>query len=357
MIIGVPKEIKNNEFRVALTPNNLLTLAEMGHKILIQAGAGEGSGFSDDDYISKGGKIVSSLDELYKKSELILKVKEPLESEYSLFKENQIVFTYFHFASNKQLLKAMISRKIIGIAYETVENGDGSLPLLAPMSEIGGKVSVLSSLPYLTKPYGGMGKLVSASSGIRPCSSLVIGAGVAGLNAAKMLAGVGANVYLLEIDNKKIRELSNILPKNIMVLKSSKNLICNLCREVDILVGAVLIPGHKAPKIVSKEMVASMKKLSIIIDISIDQGGCVETSKPTTHSNPTFKYGDIIHYCVTNIPGIVPKTSTEALSNATIDYIIEIANKGIDEAIKGNESLKKGLNIYKGEIVNKAILS
>lgn len=352
MIIGIPKEKKNEEYRVSITPDNAKTLIDLGHKILIEKEAGAGSGFTNEEYDMVGATIKENIYEIFEKSDMILKVKEPLESEYKLFREGQIVLTYFHFASSKKLLEAMIKDKIAAIAYETVQDENKCLPLLEPMSEIAGKLSTQIAAYLLTKPFKGKGLLIGGASGVPAANVLVIGAGIAGVNAAKIAAGMGANVSLLDININKIRYLSNFLPKNIILLQANKTIISKLSKEADIVIGAVLIPGEKAPKILSQEDVKNMKKGSVVVDISIDQGGCFETSKPTCHSDPIYVEHDVIHYCVTNIPGMVPQTSTTALSNATISYVIDIANMGLEKIIDRNIALKRGLSLLNGEIID-----
>ena len=356
MIIGIPKEKKDEEYRVSITPDNAKTLIDLGHEILIEKEAGAGSGFSNEEYEIVGATIKEDVGEIFNKSEMILKVKEPIESEYKLFRNGQIVFTYFHFASSKELLSSMIKNKIIAIAYETVQDENGSLPLLEPMSEIAGKLSSQIAAYLLTKPFGGKGLLIGGASGVLAANVLIIGAGIAGVNAAKIASGMGANVSLLDININKIRYLSNFLPKNIILLQANKTIIGKLSKEADVVIGAVLIPGEKAPKIMSQEDIKNMKKGSVVVDISIDQGGCFETSKPTCHSNPVYIEHDIIHYCVTNIPAMVPQTSTVALSNATINYVIDIANMGLEKAIEGNIALKSGLSLLNGEIIDEKLL-
>jgi alanine dehydrogenase len=356
MIIGILKERKDEEYRVSITPDNAKTLINLGHEILIEKEAGIGSGFSNEEYEMIGATIKEDANEICNKSEMILKVKEPIESEYELFRNGQIVFTYFHFASSKSLLDSMIKRKIIAIAYETVQDENGCLPLLEPMSEIAGKLSTQIAAYLLTKPFGGKGLLIGGSSGVLSANVLIIGAGVAGVNAAKIASGMGAIVNLLDININKIRYLSNFLAKNINLIQSNSTIISKLSREADVVIGAVLIPGEKAPKIMSEDDIKNMKKGSVVVDISIDQGGCFETSKPTCHSNPVYINHDIIHYCVTNIPAMVPQTSTIALSNATINYVIDIANKGVEKAIEENIALKRGLSLLNGEIIDEKLL-
>jgi len=355
LIIGIPKEIKDNENRVSLTPENVLILTEMGHKVIVQKNAGKGSGFTDNDYKEVGAKVVNSAKKIFDEAKMIVKVKEPLGVEYPLFHQGQIVFTYFHFASNVDLLKALIKKKVTAIAYETVQNDDGTLPLLAPMSEVAGKLSAQIGASLLTKTFGGCGKLIGGVTGTIPSKVLIIGAGISGESAARVAAGMGADVTLLDINIDRLKFLSNVLPKNVTLIKSNSSVIGSLCKDADIVIGAVLVKGEKAPRVVTEKNIMDMKEGSVVVDVSIDQGGCIETSHPTTHTNPTFTKHGVIHYCVTNIPGIVPRTSTIALSNATIPFIVNLANKGLEKAVKENHALKRGLSIQNGKIVDDKI--
>lgn len=351
MIIGVPKEIKNNENRVALTPAGAAELVKHGHELYVQTTAGLGSGFLDEDYISAGARILSSIEEVYSISEMIIKVKEPIESEYSLIKENQILYTYFHFASSEKLTKAMVESKSICLAYETVELPDGSLPLLVPMSEVAGRMSVQEGAKYLEKTYGGRGVLLGGVPGVPPAKVLIIGGGIVGTEAAKMAAGLGADVTIMDVSLKRLRYLDDIMPANVKTMMSNEYNIRELVQNHDLIIGAVLIPGAKAPSLVTRDMLKTMNPGTVLVDVAIDQGGCIETTVPTTHDNPTFVIDDIIHYSVANMPGAVPRTSTIALTNATLPYAIKIANLGWKEACKQNTPLKKGLNIVNGNIV------
>ncbi len=354
MIIGVPKEIKNNEYRVGLIPAGVKRLVEQGHTVYVEKDAGIGSGISNEEYEKAGAKILNSAKEIYEKVEMIIKVKEPLPQEYPLIKENQILFTYFHFASSKELTDAMLKSGAICIAYETIETSDKKLPLLIPMSEIAGRLSVQEGAKYLEKPFGGRGVLLGGVPGVKPAKVAIIGGGVVGSNAAQIASGFLADVYIFDINLERLRYLSHILPKNVKTLYSDHYTLMNVLKEADLVIGAVLIPGAKAPKLITREMLKVMKPNSVIVDVAIDQGGCCETSKPTTHSEPTFVVDNVVHYCVANMPGAVPRTSTFALNNATIPYAIEIANKGIN-ACKEREDIKKGLNIYKGKITYKHV--
>ncbi len=355
MIIGVPKEIKTSEHRVALTPGGLWELKNQQHTILIQTGAGEGSGYSDEDYRNAGGIIIKTPEELYAQADLILKVKEPLASEYPLIRENQIIFTYFHFASSRPLTEAMIKSKAICIAYETVEKADRSLPLLIPMSEVAGRMSVQQGAKYLEKQHKGRGVLLGGIPGVRPANVLILGAGIVGTNAAKMAAGLGAQVTIMDINLARLRHLSDILPANVTTVMSSEYNITEAVKVSDLIIGAVLIPGAKAPILVRKEMLKLMQPGTVMVDVAVDQGGCIETCRPTTHDEPTYLIDGIVHYCVANMPGAVPYTSTIGLTNATLPYLLQIAGKGWEKACAENPELQKGLNIVRGEIIYKPI--
>jgi len=355
MIIGIPKEIKNNENRVAITPAGVKAFCQAGHQVIVQKSAGLGSGIEDKEYNEAGATIIETTKEVFKKADMIMKVKEPLASEYDLLKEGQILFTYFHFASSLELTKAMMKRKVICITYETVQTGDGSLPLLAPMSEVAGKMAVQMAAYYLAAPYGGRGVLMSGVPGVSPAKVVVIGGGTVGTNAAKVAAGMGARVILFDININRLKYLDDVLPKNIILLMSNQHSIEEETKDADAVIGAVLIPGAKAPKLMSEEMVKKMKPNSVIVDVAIDQGGCIATSKPTSHSDPIYKLHNVSHYCVTNMPGAFPRTSTFALTNATLPYGLEIANKGYKESIKGNKALAKGLNVIDGKVTYKPV--
>jgi len=354
MIIGVPKEIKQSEYRVALTPSGVVELKKCGHTILIETHAGEGSGYTDDDYKAAGAEIVNEAKTVFSKAELLLKVKEPLEPEYKLIKENQVVFTYFHFASSEQLTKAMIASKAICIAYETVEK-DGILPLLVPMSEVAGRMAVQQGAKYLEKHNQGRGVLLGGVPGVKPASVVILGGGIVGAEAAKMAAGLGARVTLMDVNLVRLRHLAEILPANVTTIMSNEYNIREAVKEADLVIGAVLIPGGKAPILVSRAMLKDMKKGSVLIDVAVDQGGCIETCKPTTHDNPTYVIDGVVHYCVANMPGAVPYTSTIALTNSTLPYILKLANKGWKTALKEDRAFEKGLNICQGKIVYKKV--
>lgn len=355
MIIGVPKEIKNNENRVALTPGGALQLTKYGHTVLVQHTAGDGSGFTDEQYVEVGAQILPTIEDVYAKAEMIMKVKEPIEPEFALIRENQLLFTYFHFASYEPLTKAMVDSNSVCLAYETVEKTDRSLPLLVPMSEVAGRMSVQQGAKWLEKPMKGRGILLGGVPGVRPAKVMVIGGGIVGTEAAKMAAGLGADVTILDLDLKRLRYLSEIMPANVNTFMSSEHNIKELLPTHDLIIGAVLIPGAKAPKLITKDMLKLMNPGSVLVDVAIDQGGCFETSKPTTHEDPVYIIDDIVHYSVANMPGAVPYTSTLALTNATLPYALQLANKGWKRACEENEELKLGLNIINGDIVYKGV--
>ena len=355
MKIGIPKEIKNNEFRVAMTPVGVKELVNKGHKVILQKNAGLESNFSDKEYLKSGATIYETADDIYNNSEMILKVKEPIKEEYNKIKKNQIVFTYFHFASNEKLTQAMVNNKSICMAYETVEKVDKTLPLLKPMSEVAGRMAAQEGAKYLEKPMGGRGILLGGVESVAPAKVLIIGGGISGTEAAKMCSGLQANVTILDTDETKIKELNKVMPKNVKAILSNKKILYKCAIQSDLIIGAVLITGGKAPKLITKKMLKDLKKGCVLVDIAIDQGGCFETSKPTTHQNPTYLVDGILHYCVANMPGAVPYTSTLALTNNTLPYIIEIAEKGWKKACKENMELKKGLNIISGHVVYKEV--
>ena len=355
MIIGIPKEIKESEHRVGMTPSGVQTLIQNGHDVYVQNSAGQGSGHSDEDYSNVGANLLKTIEEVYDISEMIIKVKEPLKKEYSLIKEGQIIYTYFHFASSLELTKAMIDSKSICIAYETVENSDRSLPLLTPMSEVAGRMAAQQGAKFLEKHQKGCGILLGGVPGVSPAKAVVLGGGVVGTQSAKMLAGLGADVTILDISLDRLRELDDIMPKNVKTKFSNQYNIKQEIQNAHLVIGAVLIAGAKAPNLITKDMLKDLRKGTVLVDVAVDQGGCFETTKPTTHSSPTYIIDDVLHYSVANMPGAVPMTSTEALTNATVAYAIEIANKGWKKACNENEPLKKGLNIINGDIVYKAV--
>ncbi len=355
MIIGVPKEIKNNENRVALTPAGARELTKRGHRVFVQASAGVGSGFTDAEYQKAEAGILPTIEEIYHKAEMIVKVKEPIEEEYGLIREDQLVFTYFHFASYEPLTRAMIDSKAVCLAYETVELPDGSLPLLIPMSEVAGRMAVQEGAKYLEKPYKGRGLLLGGVPGVPSANVMVIGAGVVGTQAAKMAAGLGARVTILDVNLQRLRYLEDVMPDNVSTLFSNEYNIRNLIRDHDLIIGAVLIHGAKAPKLITRDMLKEMRPGTVMVDVAVDQGGCIETCQPTTHENPTYVIDEVVHYCVANMPGAVPSTSTYALTNATLPYAIQLADKGWQRACQENESLRKGLNIVKGAVVYQGV--
>ncbi|GAB4339566.1 MAG: alanine dehydrogenase [Flammeovirgaceae bacterium] len=355
MIIGVPKEIKKNENRVALTPAGAKELTKRGHTVYVQTNAGIESGFSDDEYITAGAQIKPNAEETFKVAEMIMKVKEPIASEYNLIKENQLVFTYFHFASSHELTKAMVASKAVCLAYETVEKADGSLPLLIPMSEVAGRMAIQQGAKYLEKQMGGRGILLGGVPGVQPAKVLILGGGIVGAQAAKMAAGLGADVAIMDISLPRLRYLADIMPANVSTLMSNEYNIRSLIPHHDLIIGAVLIPGAKAPHLITRDMLKLMKPGTVIVDVAVDQGGCIETCRPTTHEDPVYVIDNVLHYCVANMPGAVPYTSTVALTNATLPYAIELANKNWEKACKDNLELRKGLNIVKGKIVYKAV--
>ena len=355
MIIGVPKEIKNNENRVALTPAGVAEMKNNGHSVYVQATAGEGSGFADEDYAAAGAVILSTIEEVYNIAEMIIKVKEPIASEYPLIKKDQLLFTYFHFASSEPLTHAMIERQAVCLAYETVEKTDRSLPLLVPMSEVAGRMSIQEGAKYLEKPLKGRGILLGGVPGVPPAKVLVLGGGIVGTQAAKMAAGLGAQVTIMDVSLPRLRQLDDIMPANVMTQMSNNYNIKKAIVDADLIIGAVLIPGAKAPHLIKRDMLKLMRPGTVLVDVAVDQGGCIETCTPTTHENPTFIIDDIVHYCVANMPGAVPYTSTLALTNATLPYAVQLANKGWQKACAENEELKKGLNIANGKILYKGV--
>lgn len=355
MIIGVPKEIKNNENRVGLTPAGAHELTKRGHKVYVQATAGINSGFPDDEYLKAGAELLPTIEAVYAIAEMIVKVKEPIEPEYQLIKKNQLLFTYFHFASDEKLTRAMIERGAICLAYETVEKPDRSLPLLIPMSEVAGRMSIQEGARFLEKPQGGKGILLGGVPGVKPAKVLILGGGIVGINAAFMAAGMGADVTITDISLPRLRYLDEIMPKNVKTLYSSSYNIEAELPETDLVIGAVLIPGAKAPHLITRAMLGKLKKGSVLVDVAIDQGGCFETSHPTTHAQPVYEVDGIVHYCVANIPGAVPFTSTKALTNSTLPYALLLADLGWEQACKQHPDLALGLNIVNGKIVYKAV--
>ena len=355
MKIGVTKEIKNNESRVGLTPAGVFELVKNKHTVYVQTSAGEGSGFFDSHYRDAGAILLETMHQVYALSDMIVKVKEPIEEEYPLIKENQIIFTYFHFASSNELTDAMIASKSICIAYETVEDEDGTLPLLTPMSEVAGRMAIQQGAKYLEKPIKGRGILLGGVPGVPPGKVLILGAGVVGIQAAKMAAGLGAHVTILDINMKRLRYVNDVMPSHVVTELSTEYTIRKHIKTHDLIVGGVLIPGAKAPKLITRDMLKDMNPGTVLVDVAVDQGGCFETTKATTHEDPTYIIDDVVHYCVANMPGAVPYTSTLALTNVTLPYVLKIANLGWVKACELNADLRKGLNIVKGEIVYEGI--
>lgn len=355
MRIGIPKEIKQGESRVGMTPAGVAELIKHGHKVFVQHTAGEGSGFPDAAYEHVGAEILPTIEDVYTQSEMIIKVKEPIEPEYSLVCKDQLVYTYFHFASDRPLTEAMIKSGAVCLAYETVEEADHSLPLLRPMSEVAGRMAVLNGAYYLQKTKGGKGKLISGVPGVRPTKVLVLGGGTVGEAAARMAAGMGADVVITDISLPRLRQLSIELPANVTTLYSSEHNIRQELRDADIIIGSVLVPGDKTPHLITRDMLSLMEPGTVLVDVAIDQGGCFETSHPTTHAEPVYTVDGIVHYCVANIPGAVPNTSTLALTNATLKYALQLADKGWRKACEENPALRKGLNIVEGKVVFKPV--
>ena len=355
MIIGVPKEIKSNENRVALTPGGALELIKRGHSVYVQSSAGDGSGFPDSSYKKVGATILKTIEAVYKKAEMIIKVKEPIKKEYGLIRKDQLIFTYFHFASYKPLTRAMIKSGAICLAYETVEMPDRTLPLLIPMSEVAGRMAIQQGAKYLEQPAKGRGVLLGGVPGVPPGKVLILGGGIVGTQAAKMAAGLGAQVTIMDINMARLRYLSDVMPANVTTLFSNELNVRQLVQTHDLIVGAVLIPGAKAPNLVTREMLKTMRPGTVLVDVAVDQGGCIETCKPTTHDKPTYIIDDIVHYCVANMPGAVPYTSTLALTNATLPYAIKLADKGWQQACIEDKPLRLGLNVIKGKVVYKGV--
>ncbi|MBU2026055.1 MAG: alanine dehydrogenase [Pseudomonadota bacterium] len=355
MIAGILKEIKTEEYRVSMTPAGVEIMKDNGHTLLVEKNAGVGSGFDDKAYVAAGAEIVRTAKEIYHRSDMVMHVKEPQPSEYDLIRKDQIVFTFFHLAANEALTRAMIKSKSIDIAYETIQKADGSLPLLIPMSEVAGRMAIQEGAKYLEMEYGGEGVLLGGVPGVEPATVLVIGAGTVGTQAARMACGLGARVYVVDSCLHRLRYLNDVMPQNCFTLISSPATIRRLIREADLIVGSVLIPGAKAPKLVTRDMLKTMKKGAVLVDVAIDQGGCFETSRVTTHRDPIYTIDGIIHYCVGNMPGAVAKTSTLALTNSTLPYAVEIANKGWKKAMKENLEIRKGANVINGQVTFKGV--
>jgi alanine dehydrogenase len=355
MIVGVPKEIKTDEYRVAMIPVGAFELTRAGHRVLIQAGAGQGSGIGDEQYEANGAEIVPSAEEVWRRADLVVKVKEPLPAEWPLMRPGQTVFTYFHFAADEPLTRAVMQSGVTAVAYETIKDARGNLPLLTPMSEVAGRMSIQEGAKYLERPFEGRGILLGGVPGVLPANVAILGGGIVGANAAKVAAGLGANVTILDINLDRLRYLDDVMPRNVTTLFSDRHNIADSLNRADLLIGAVLIPGAKAPHLVKRDDLKRMTPRAVIIDVAIDQGGCVETARPTTHSNPTYIIDDIVHYCVTNMPGAVGRTSTYALTNVTLPYVLQLAKKGFERAVRENPALAQGVNIRAGQVTNPAV--
>lgn len=354
MIIGIPKEIKNNENRVGMTPGGVGVLVHNGHEVLVQRDAGVGTGFSPQDYEAEGARIVDTIEDVYEQAQMIIKVKEPIEPEYELLREDQLLFTYLHLAADKRLTEVLMERKIVGVAYETVTSPNGSLPLLNPMSEIAGRLATQIGATLLQRANGGRGVLLGGVPGVLPGNVLVLGGGIVGFNAAQMAVGLGANVTIMDINADRMRYLSEVTHGRLKTMMSNRANIIHQLQEADLVIGAVLVTGKKAPNLITRDMLAYMKPGAVMCDVAVDQGGCFETTKPTTHDNPTFFVDGILHYCVANMPGAVPLTSTYALTNVTLPYALQLANKGV-AALDDNKGLREGLNVCKGDLTCEAV--
>jgi alanine dehydrogenase len=354
-VIGVPKEIKTDEYRVAMIPVGVEELTKLGHKVLIQKDAGQGSGIFDEQYRDNGAEIVENAAEIWREADLIVKVKEPMEEEWPLMRAGQIIFTYFHFAADEKLTRAVMAAGITAVAYETINDQRGQLPLLTPMSEVAGRMSIQEGAKYLERPFEGRGILLGGVPGVLPAHVVILGGGIVGANAAKVAAGLGANVTILDINLDRLRYLDDVMPRNVTTLFSDRHNILDSIKRADLLIGAVLIPGAKAPRLIHRADLKRMNHRAVIIDVAIDQGGCIETSRPTTHSEPTYIIDDIVHYCVTNMPGAVGRTSTYALTNVTLPYLLHLARKGMETAIQSDPGLANGVNIHQGKITNAAV--
>lgn len=354
-IVGVPREVKTDEYRVAMIPVGVEELTRAGHRVLIEAGAGLGSGIADEQYAANGAEIVASAAEIWGRADLIVKVKEPMLAEWPLMRPGQIVFTYFHFAADRGLTEAVMKSGITAIAYETIKDKNGTLPLLTPMSEVAGRMSIQEGAKFLEGPFEGRGILLGGVPGVLPANVVILGGGVVGANAAKTAAGLGANVLLLDINLDRLRYIDDVMPPNVTTLYSDRHNILSAIATADLLIGSVLIPGAKAPRLVRREDLKRMPKRAVIIDVAIDQGGCVETARPTTHSKPIYIEEDVVHYCVTNMPGAVGRTSTYALTNVTLPYVLQLVRKGFAAAIEQNAALAQGVNIHEGKVTNPAV--
>jgi alanine dehydrogenase len=350
MIVGVPKELKPDEYRVAIVPAGVEVMRQHGHRVLVEASAGVGSGFEDQDYARAGAELVADPGEIYRRADMILHVKEPLRSEYGMIRQGQIFFGYLHLAASGEVAHALIDSQSVCIAYETVQQDDGLLPLLEPMSEVAGRMAIQQGAKYLEMEYGGRGILLGGVPGVAPGTVVILGGGTVGINAAKVACGLGAKVYVLDVRLDRLRYLSDVMPGNCFMLMSSPAVVRDVIREADVVVGAVLLPGARAPGLVTRDMLKTMRKGSVLVDVAIDQGGCFETSRPTTHSDPIYVVDGIVHYCVTNMPGAMANTSTLALTNATLPYAVEIADKGWQTAMRENEEIRRGANVVDGHV-------
>jgi alanine dehydrogenase len=355
MIVGIPKEIKNHEYRVGITPAGVELLANAGHTVLVESKAGDGPGISDAEYQTVGAKIIGNAAEIFAKSDMIIKVKEPLEPEFPMMRKGQLMFTYFHLAGDEKLTRRVLETGIVGVAYETIEDNLGRLPLLVPMSEVAGRLSIIEGSKFLERPLGGRGILLGGVPGTEPANVLIIGAGVVGSNAAAMAVGMGGNVTIMDKDINRLRELDRVYQGRLHTLKSNPWNVREALKHADLVVGSVLVAGAKAPWVVTREMLSTMRKGAVMVDVAIDQGGCFETSHPTTHANPVFEVDGIVHYCVANMPGCVPRTSTFALTNETISYAVDLANKGWKKACKESHALLMGLNVCNGKLTCKPV--
>lgn len=354
-VVGVPREIKKDEYRVALTPVGADELTRVGHKVLLETGAGQGSGITDEQYRQHGAEIVARADEVWQRADLVVKVKEPLPAEWPLLRREQLVFTYFHFAADEKLTRAVMASGITAIAYETIRDARGNLPLLTPMSEVAGRMSIQQGAKYLERPFEGRGILLAGVPGVLPANVVVLGGGIVGANAAKVAAGLGANVIILDINLDRLRYLDDVMPPNVTTLYSDRHNILDSISRADLVIGAVLIPGARAPRLVRRDDLKRMPQRAVIIDVAIDQGGCIETSRPTTHSQPIYIEEEVVHYCVTNMPGAVGRTSTYALTNVTLPYVLQLAQQGFAAAIAANPALRAGVNIHRDQVTNPAV--
>ncbi len=355
MIVGIPKETKTHEYRVSMTPVGVDELTRQGHKVLVESGAGLGSGIRNDQYVGVGAEIVNAANDVFERAEMIIKVKEPLAAERAMMREGQVMFTYFHFAADRELTEGVMKTGAIAIAYETIADGNGRLPLLTPMSEVAGKMSIQEGAKYLEKPEMGRGILLGGVPGVEPAEVLIIGGGIVGTNAAKVAAGLGANVTIMDIDIDRLRYLDDVMPANVHTVFSNRLMLREYLPQADLVVGAVLIPGARCPVLVTKDMVSTMELGAVVVDVGVDQGGCFETIRPTTHEEPTYIVDNVVHYGVTNMPGAVGRTSTFALTNATLPYALKLADLGYQAACRADRGLAEGINVERGKVTNKAI--